>query len=63
MRLTPRAVLADMGGVMTEEDLASHYTTFPTPIMTNYRGVTPTPISDPWASNLALHLRKNVFEA
>ena len=28
-----------MGGVMTEEDLASHYTTFPTPIMTNYRGV------------------------
>ena len=24
---------------MTEEDLASHYTTFPTPIMTNYRGV------------------------
>ena len=48
-----------MGGVMTEEDLASHYTTFPTPIMANYRGVTPTPISDPWASNLALHLRKN----
>ena len=43
--LTPR-VTADMGGVMTEEDLASHYTTFPTPIMTNYRGVTPTPISD-----------------
>ena len=36
---------------MTEEDLASHYTTFPTPIMTNYRGVTPTPISDLCASD------------
>ena len=32
-------VLAKMGGVMTTADLASHVTTFPEPISTNYRGV------------------------
>lgn len=33
------SVLKGMGGVMTEEDLAAHTTTFPEPIMTTYRGV------------------------
>jgi gamma-glutamyltranspeptidase/glutathione hydrolase len=33
------AVLQGMGGVMTAEDLRTHQSTFPDPIMTTYRGV------------------------
>ena len=54
-------VLADMGGVMTEEDLASHYTTFPTPIMTNYRGVEVWEIP-PNGQGLAALIGLNILE-
>ena len=46
---------------MTEEDLASHYTTFPTPIMTNYRGVEVWEIP-PNGQGLAALIGLNILE-